>query len=487
MGIPVYFKTIVKDYENKILKKDKLNNCNSLFLDLNCAIHPCCQGETNETIMIQKIIKKIEDLIEYTQVTDLLYIAIDGVPPKGKMKQQQMRRHKSVLEGKPWDTNAISPGTYFMKKLNNSIREWIKEQNNYKIIFSDSNERGEGEHKILQYIKENNIKTSVIYGLDADLIMLSMVSGKENIYLLRERTEYNIENTENEYIYLIIDELKKFLISEIGLKAPKEILINDYIFICFFLGNDFINHIDSLSLRYGGYDIILETYKLLQERYQGYFQLIDLNLEHCIHLTFVREFIYELSLKEKYLIQKRNKIREKQYKSIYNKFSNNFHNFKKEYPQKDGSLSLNDVYDYKKENLLDEESKEMIENLPILYYPDEQNYEHEPNKKHCKDYFDSLIWTSHYYFKECINWRWCTEYEETPSLVDLYHWVAKIEKLEFEDNKDEYSIKELLTYIFPKQSHKLHNINIIGSEYKLEIKPYFKRYLWECDINFVKM
>ena len=128
--------------------------------------------------MIQKIIKKIEDLIEYTQVTDLLYIAIDE-NKKGKMKQQQMRRHKSVLEGKPWDTNAISPGTYFMKKLNNSIREWIKEQNNYKIIFSDSNERGEGEHKILQYIKENNIKTSVIYGLDADLIMLSMVSGKK--------------------------------------------------------------------------------------------------------------------------------------------------------------------------------------------------------------------------------------------------------------------------------------------------------------------
>ena len=144
-----------------------------------------------------------------------------------------MRRHKSVLEGKLWDTNAITTGTYFMKKINNSIREWIKDQNNYKIIFSDSNERGEGEHKILQYIKENNIKTSVIYGLDADLIMLSMVSGKENIYLLRERTEYNIENTENEYIYLIIDELKKFLIREIGVKAPKQILINDYIFICF--------------------------------------------------------------------------------------------------------------------------------------------------------------------------------------------------------------------------------------------------------------
>ena len=207
MGIPVYFKTLIKDYENTILKKDKLTLCNSLFLDLNCAIHPCCQGETDETIMIQKIIQKIEDLIEYTQVKDLLYIAIDGIPPKGKMKQQRMRRHKSVLEGKPWDTNAISPGTYFMNRLNHRLQSFTNDSVK-QIIISDSTERGEGEHKILQYIKKNNIQQSVIYGLDADLIMLSMVSGKENIYLLRERTEYNIENTENEYIYLMIDELK---------------------------------------------------------------------------------------------------------------------------------------------------------------------------------------------------------------------------------------------------------------------------------------
>ena len=90
MGIPVYFKTIVHEYQDSILLKNKLKNISSLFLDLNCAIHPCCHGETDETIMIQKIISKIEELIEYTQVSDLLYIAIDGIPPKGKMKQQSV-------------------------------------------------------------------------------------------------------------------------------------------------------------------------------------------------------------------------------------------------------------------------------------------------------------------------------------------------------------------------------------------------------------
>ena len=186
MGIPVYFKTIVQEYESTVLKKDKLS-CNSLFLDLNCAIHPCCRGQTDESIMIEIIIDKINDLVDTTSVKDLLYIAIDGIPPKGKMKQQRMRRHKSILEGKPWDTNSITPGTYFMEKLNHRLKDYQNDKVT-KIIISDSDERGEGEHKILQYIKkhENDKRTKVIYGLDADLIMLSMVSGKDNIYLLRE-------------------------------------------------------------------------------------------------------------------------------------------------------------------------------------------------------------------------------------------------------------------------------------------------------------
>ena len=307
MGIPVYFKTLVQEYQNSILLKDKLNNINSLFLDLNCAIHPCCHGETDETIMIEKIIFKIEELIDYTQVSDLLYIAIDGIPPKGKMKQQRMRRYKSVLEKKPWDTNAISPGTYFMEKLNYELRIFIQKQKNIKkIIFSDTTERGEGEHKILQYIKKNNIQKSVIYGLDADLIMLSIVSNKENIYLLRERTEYNIEDTDNDYIYLNIDKLKEFICKDIGVSAPDKIVLNDYIFMCFLLGNDFINHLVSLSLRYRGYDYLMETYKMLQERYQGYFKLIDTDLDHCIHLTFFKEFISELASNENKFMNQRN-------------------------------------------------------------------------------------------------------------------------------------------------------------------------------------
>ena len=469
MGIPVYFKTIVQEYESTILKKNKLS-CNSLFLDLNCAIHPCCNGETNEEIMIQTIINKINELVKYTNVSDLLYIAIDGIPPKGKMKQQRMRRHKSILENKPWDTNAITPGTYFMEKLNHKLKDY-QNTNVKQILISDSNVRGEGEHKILQYIKKNNnLGTKVIYGLDADLIMLSMVSGKNNIYLLRERTEYNIENTENEYIYLIIDELKK--------KINQTCNSNDYIFLCFLLGNDFINHLPSICLRYGGYDILLETYQMMQERYGGYFCLIDLELEHCIHLTFLKEFIYELSLKEKSLLQKKQIIRGKQYKRAYQNYSHIFH-------QLNGTNSINDIYEFQTNYTGDKEKcKEMINNLPILYYPNERNYQYNSDLNLSKDYLNSLIWTSHYYFKECIHWKYSTDYDTGPLLKDFYRYLENLDKLSFIRDNKEFTIQEQLKFIFPQKSHKLHQYNIFSENYDLKINYHGSRYLWECPILF---
>ena len=494
MGIPVYFKTLVQEYQDSILIKNKLTSVKALFLDLNCAIHPCCSGESDEEIMLTKIISKIDELVQYTNVEDLLYIAVDGIPPKGKMKQQRMRRYKSMYENKVWNTNAISPGTRFMDKLNKRLKTIKSEK--FKIIISDTTERGEGEHKILQYIKTHELTNSVIYGLDADLIMLSIVSQKDNIYLLRERTEYNIEDTDNDYIYMNIDRLKEYILKDLMndtiLKYKKEEILNDYIFICFLLGNDFINHIHSLSLRYNGYDYLIETYKILQERYSGYFRLIDLRLDNCIHLTFFKEFIRELSLREDSLLEKRKVIRDKQYKIAYSKYGCIYDEFMKFISDKDlmdKNLTIETIHNFEMSKLHDsneyEMTKEMINNLPILMWPEEKKLKNNYEEDICDDYLASLIWTSHYYFKECVHWRWSTFYDNTPSLKDLSTYLEKTNSLSFNSENKEYTIEELLKFIFPNESHKLHNYKIKSKNYELYVEPFYHRYLWECPIKFI--
>jgi 5'-3' exonuclease len=503
MGIPVYFKTLVSEHKNSILIKGKTDFINSLFLDLNCLIHPCCRGLTDETEMIEKILFEIGRLIEHTEVSDLLYIAIDGIAPKGKMKQQRQRRYRSALERKystesKWNTNAISPGTYFMEKLNIALRKYIKTLS-IKVILSDSDERGEGEHKILHYVKKNTLKGRIcIYGLDADLIMLSLVSRKEDIYLLRERTEYNIEDTEEEFIYLKIDSLKNHLLHSMNVPSSidKDIVIDDYIFMCFLLGNDFMNHIPSLNLRYRGHDLLLSVYSKLQNRYQGYFQLIDHKLETKIHFSFLKEFIHELSLMERETMMKIISIRERQYKKIYNEYNEDFHNFKNYIMEscKDQSkgrnecVSMEDIYRFQYDSLsCNKDVTKMIENLPLLYSPNEKKVCRELtyDDNLCKDYLDSLAWTTKYYFDECINWRYCTQYNEAPLLGHFSTYLQDKHKFAFIKDNKEFSNTEQLSYIFPQDSHKLHKYPIESKEYNMMVHLSFNRYLWECHLDFI--
>ena len=499
MGIPVYFKTLISNYGDSILHKDTYDDINHLFFDLNCLIHPCARGLTDEEEIINKILNEIDKLILYTGVKDTIYLAIDGIAPKMKMRQQRMRRHKSALERKynketSWNTNAISPGTIFMKSLNDSLKKHIYKYKN--IILDDSDNRGEGEHKILHYIKNHNIKGKIcIYGLDADLIQLSLVSHKPNIVLLRETTEYNIENTESEYVYLKIDDLKKHLISSFNIQriVDEKRLLDDYIFICFLLGNDFMNHIPSLNLRYGGHDILVDTYSKLQSRYDGYFRLIDRDLKDIIHMTFFKEYISELSSLEDNMKDKTKMIRYKQRKKIHSQYYNDFKDFQKfiNEDNKDKSeigdkcLSMENIYRFQYNTNNDKDSvKKMIDNLPILVSQNE-NYSSEYCEKECIDYMKCLLWTTHYYFDDCVNWRFNSEYNHGPFIKNLNKFLINNYDVKINKDDKEYSNIEQLSYIFPKDSHCLHNYDIVGKEYSLSIDLSYSRYMWECNIEFI--
>ncbi len=240
-----------------------------------------------EKRLIDEVCLKIEDYINIIKPKNNVLIAFDGVAPVAKLEQQRNRRYKSLLENEIfkscglnsseniWNKTAITPGTLFMKNLNIGVKKYF---NSKKIIVSGSDIPGEGEHKIFEYIRNNKDEhkhqKTLIYGLDADLIMLCLnhLHISKNIFLYRETPEFikyidSSLDPNSDYIFNI-DLLSYHIIEEMGGKnrQNKTNYMYDYILLCFFLGNDFLPHFPALNIRTSGIHRLLAGYKLVMKK-----------------------------------------------------------------------------------------------------------------------------------------------------------------------------------------------------------------------------
>jgi len=181
--------------------------------------------------MFDNIFEYTDNLIKTIKPKKVIYLAVDGVAPRAKMNQQRSRRFRSAIEAmekhsketqllkeyeeegkevelKPhsgFDNNTITPGTEFMTRLSEALKLYISDrlQNNkiwkdLSVIFSDSSVPGEGEHKILEFIRTQRTQENYVpgtnhcmYGADADLIMLSLITHEPNFYIIRESLNEN--------------------------------------------------------------------------------------------------------------------------------------------------------------------------------------------------------------------------------------------------------------------------------------------------------
>ena len=349
MGIPSYFSYIVKNH-SKIIKKwlKKKMIINNLYMDCNSIIYDAVRNinfgnitDTPTKTIIGKVILKIEEYISLLEPNNCVYIAFDGVAPVAKLEQQRNRRYKSWYQGEisakifqkkeePWNTTAITPGTVFMKDLNNAINAHFCNPSKYniqRIIVSTSDDVGEGEHKIFDYIRSNkethHDATTVIYGLDADLIMLSInhLPISKKIYLFRETPEFikSLDNSlePNETYLLDIPELANIITLNMNngvelTSTQQKNRIYDYIFLCFFLGNDFMPHFPAVNIRTGGIDKLLNAYKATIGGTNE--NLTDGN---TIYWKNVRKMVVFLATQEEEFIRNEMKLRDKREKTFY--------------------------------------------------------------------------------------------------------------------------------------------------------------------------
>lgn len=272
MGIPSYYKKLI-DTVKGLLTRTNSCKISYLWMDFNCLIYHCLRRpdmpvypgasgkEEWEAIFLNEIIKYTNKVIAEVKPVEGVYIAIDGVVPMAKMRQQRLRRFKSAAfaEEGNWDTNAITPGTEFMTKLRYKLENLISKHPTWKL--SSSDEPGEGEHKIMK--AWNNKKgVHAVYGLDADLIVLSLLNAPDTCYLFREVVEAGEikrdEGGEEEFSWFSIDELRNYLTAS---STDKSAFLLDYCCAMSFLGNDFLPSSLAYKMRDDGHDVILDLLK----------------------------------------------------------------------------------------------------------------------------------------------------------------------------------------------------------------------------------
>ena len=214
-----------------------------LYLDMNGIIHGCTHpahldvsDQLTERDMMLGIMHYIDRIVsQIVKPKVSVYMAIDGVAPRAKMNQQRSRRFRSAKDmadtmkeknklnlrsllgdsneavTKPsasnavFDSNCITPGTAFLNKVSEHIKYFIRKKikedplwRNLKIYYSGPDVPGEGEHKIMQHIREMKASPGYqpntrhcMYGQDADLIMLGLVTHEPHFTLLREVIDFN--------------------------------------------------------------------------------------------------------------------------------------------------------------------------------------------------------------------------------------------------------------------------------------------------------
>mmetsp|Transcript_11287 Transcript_11287/g.27781 ORF Transcript_11287/g.27781 Transcript_11287/m.27781 type:complete len:1182 (+) Transcript_11287:127-3672(+) len=404
MGVPSFYRWLSKRFPRVVVdaKEEEAENgrrvdtsqpnpngveFDNLYLDMNGIIHPCCHPEdkvapATEEEMILEVFKYIDRIFAIVRPRKLLYMAIDGVAPRAKMNQQRSRRFRSAKEAKEnaareaelreewmkrgfklekekppaWDSNVITPGTPFMHKLAKALHYYIHSRlesdpgwRNIMVLFSDASVPGEGEHKIMHFIRMQRAQRGYdpntkhcLYGMDADLIMLGLATHDPHFTIIREevidkkihqrcfrcgmtghvgsectgdiakmKEEQAKPKNQRPYQLLRINVLREYLEKELEVhnlpfEYDFEKMIDDWVMLCFLVGNDFLPHLPSLSIREGAIVNLTNLLKEMLPQLNGY-----ITENNDINRTRLAIFLAKLGEKEDDYLTKRERDKQR--------------------------------------------------------------------------------------------------------------------------------------------------------------------------------
>lgn len=420
----------------------------------------------------------------------------------GKFESQE-----SIADVDKFHSNLITPGTEFFADCTAHLERFLqhKLETDWKhltIIFSGPNTPGEGEHKIMQFIREQrrsdgydpNLRHCIV-GQDGDLIMLGLATHEPNLTLLREKVIFKRSNrsaTITDYLhnpnfeFLHMNLLRDYLALEFetnnifeNSKFDLERTIDDFVFMTFLVGNDFLPHMPALDIADEAFDLLFYTYRDLRQKWvkkdkkNPYLThageiVSGARLEEFLSTVGVYESSYydyksktdDLSARRK--LEKKwgqsttptDEVYESKEEADRAKYREMLANAESEI---DGefkpvlSAPLREVSDA--DGGEDEESN-MVSRLGRLldismsaegaydrdvkgrYYADKFGFSPFDQEKHLavrKAYVEGLVWNLKYYYEGCVSWEWFYPYHYGPMLSDLVDLDRLLGEISFKE------------------------------------------------------
>ncbi|CAN7987458.1 unnamed protein product, partial [Ixodes pacificus] len=488
MGVPKFYRWISERYPclSTVVKEYQIPEFDNLYLDMNGIIHVCSHPNDDdphfrisEERIFSDIFNYIDFLFRMIKPRKTFFMAVDGVAPRAKMNQQRGRRFRSAKEALAlekqalsrgevlptearFDSNCISPGTSFMANLQEQLEQFVAVKissdplwQGVKVYLSGHQTPGEGEHKIMDFIRTERSKPGYdpntrhcLYGLDADLIMLGTCSHEPHFALLREEIVYGKKQNQKRlnvpeeitFHLLHLSLLREYLSYEfqavkdsLPFEFSLESLVDDWVLMCFLVGNDFLPHLPNLHIAHNALPILYQAYIEVLPTLGGYInEQGTLNLERFEKfLKRLSQFDYEkftdVQADQKFLESKRaaatapNGVVSQDSQDSQDKAARD----KERDPDEQRLLekfSHLDIPDYES----DEESEGTLEmefrQHKRDYYTTKLEYKDvnkEVMQQQAHGYVRAIQWNLHYYYNGVQSWNWYYPHHYSPYISDI--------------------------------------------------------------------
>jgi 5'-3' exonuclease len=507
MGIKHFFSWFKKHflssiyYVNNDLKTEaKVTGIDNLIIDMNGIFHTSAQkiyeygsfkpnarllgirriqkqgGIAKQVECYKDVCKTLDEIIDIVKPNKRVVLCVDGPAPLSKQDQQRKRRFMSSLEREnsqqSFDSNSITPGTKFMhfltKYIDWHLRKKISENDpnwsRIEVIFSNEKAPGEGEHKGINFIRKMGSKSDsyCIFGMDADLIMLALGTHIPNFYILREEPMSSNFKYYLIHIKTVREELGHIMKWEGKKEYNLENAIDDFIFMCFTVGNDFLPHIPSIEIIEGGLEIILDVYKNTSAEYGHLTRTSSKGIR--FKRKALKAFLGTISQYEKISLENKLMHKDKFFPDLLLEKHSRF---------SEGKYEL-DLESYKSD-----------------YYSEKLSEEGDLEKL-CHNYLEGMQWVMSYYISGVPCWKWRYPYHYGPFASTIAEHVSSFKFKTYDASTSTVPFVQLLC-VLPSSSSNLLPIPLNDllsedspiSDYcpkKFDVDLSGKRQTWEATV-----